>query len=190
MSTPTLDPGNVVVGTANGVGILIAPVGTAAPSTSYEAFGAGWVTLGYLSEDGIELSKEVETEVLRAWQSKAPLRTIVTGKSISLDFTMIELTPVAMALYFGEETPAGTDDDFTLVVATDTPNPETALAIDVRDGDVVVRYLFGRSTLSASGSITLEQASAQGLPVTLDALDDDGVLATIIRGSATAPEGP
>lgn len=180
--TVALDSGNVVIGTANATGILIAPVGTAAPTTVDEAWGAGWNTLGYLSEDGIELAKEVEANQIKAWQSKAPIRTVITGKSLSLDFTMIELTPLSMAMYFGEDTPAGTDDEFTLQVLADSVAPEYAIGIDTKDGDVVVRYIFGRSTLSANGPITLEAANAQGMPVTLDALDDDGVLATIIKG--------
>lgn len=181
--TVSLDSGNVVIGTANQTGILIAPVGTAAPTTVDEAWGGGWSTLGYLSEDGISLSKEVESEQIMAWQSKAPIRTVITGKSLSLDFTMIELTPLSLALYFGEDEPAGTDDEFTLQVLSDSVAPEYAIGIDTKDGDVVVRYIFGRANLSGNGEVTLEKASAQGFPVTLDALDDDGVLATIIKGA-------
>lgn len=179
----SLDPGNVVIGTANADGIYIAPVGTAPPATATEAWGAGWSALGYLSEDGINLSRDVESEQIRAWQSKSPLRTVITGTSLTMGFTMIELTPVSLALWFAQPVPAGTDDEFTLSVDSNATTPEYALGIDTKDGLVVVRYIFGRATLSANGEVPLQAAAAQGLPVTMEALTDtNGDLATIIKG--------
>lgn len=184
MSTPTLDANNVVIGTANGVGLLFAPVGTAKPSTTTEDWPAGWETLGYVHEDGLTISKEIETEQIKAWQSQAPLRTVVTGKTLSLGMTLIELTPRSAGVYFGEEVPEGTDDDFTLQVTTSGAPPEYAYALDVKDGDSAVRVIIGRGTLAESGEVPVKAAEAMGLPITIDALDEDGILATIIRGAA------
>lgn len=181
----TLDAGNVVIGTANQTGILIAPVGTTAPTTVTEDWGAGWQTLGLLDDEaGVTLSKEVESQIISAWQSKAPVRIIITGKSLTMSFTMIELTPLSAGVFMGEEAPVGTDDEFTLVVSSDSAATEYALGLDIRDGDVVARIIFGRANLSENGDVDIDKASAIGLPVTMSALDDDGVLATIIKGSA------
>lgn len=178
-----LDAGNVVVGTANGPGIWRAPIGTAKPATATEAWGAGWETLGYLDEEAeVELNVEMESEALRAWQSRSPIRTIITGKSLTLGLTMIEFTPITTALFFGEAEPLGTDEEFTLTVTTDSTPPEYLIGIDTQDGDAIVRYIFDRATLSSTSAISLAKAKAQGLPVVLSALDNAGTLATIIRG--------
>jgi len=184
MSTPTLDAANTMIGTANGVGILVAPVGTAGPTDGASAWPAGWETIGYVHEDGITLAQDITSESLRGWQSKSPLRTVITGKELTIDFTALEITPKTMAMYFDEPVGTGNATTFTLTVTSQGGAQEYAVGIDTMDGDAVLRYIFPRATLSGNGDINIEAADFQGLPITLTALDDAGVLATIIRGAA------
>lgn len=189
MTAPTLNVDNPIVGTANGVGILVAPVGTAAPTDTTTAWGTGWETIGYIHEDGITLAVETESEDLKAWQSKSPLRTVITGKGLTVEFTMLEVTPKALGLFFDEDPPAGTGGAFTLTVTSEGKAKEYAVGIDTKDGDAVLRYVFPRATLSENGDVTIAAAEFQGFPVTLKAMDQAGVLATVIRGLATGGTG-
>lgn len=190
MTAPTLNSDNPIVGTANATGILIAPVGTAAPTDTTSAWGAGWETVGYIHEDGITLAVETESEDLKAWQSKSPLRTVITGKELTVEFTMLEVTPKALALFFDEDEPVGgTDQSFSLDVTSEGKAKAYAVGIDTKDGDAVLRYIFPRATLSENGEVTIAAAEFQGFPVTLKAMDEGGKLATVIRGAATATAG-
>jgi len=180
----TLDASNTMIGTANGAGLMLAPVGTAGPTDGSTAWPAGWETIGYVHEDGVTLALETENESLKAWQSKTALRTVITGRELTVEFTMLEITPKAMALFFDEDPPTGDASGFTLTVTSEGSANEYAIGIDTKDGDNVLRYIFPRATLAENGEISLVTSDFQGLPVTLSAQDQNGVLATIIKGAA------
>lgn len=180
----TLQPDEVMLGSADGPGVWIAPVGTAYPTDATTAFAAGWSTLGYVSEDGVTLSRSTDSEDLYAWQSKAPLRTVMTSVSLTLQFTLLEISARNLALYFGEATPADADA-YEIEVRSDTPVQEWAIAIATADGDSVQRIIFPRATLSENGDIELKAAELSGLEVTLSALDTDGLMAVVQRGTKT-----
>jgi len=185
----TLDASNTMIGTANGAGLLIAPVGTAPPADTTTAWGVGWETIGYVHEDGVTLALETENESLKAWQSKTALRTVITGRELTVEFTMLEVTPKAMALFFDEDPPSGDADAFSLTVTSEGSANDYAVGIDTKDGDNVLRYIFPRATLAENGEISLVTSDFQGFPVTLSAQDQNGVLATIIKGPAVAGGG-
>jgi hypothetical protein len=185
-----LNPDNVILGTSNGAGLYVAPVGTAPPADTTEAFGSEWAAVGYVSDDGITLGQETESETLTPWQSKTPIRTIVTGKSLTMEFALLEFTRENVALYFDAPKPAGAAGDaWSIEVRSDGGGQTYAVAISTRDGDRVINYVFGRASLSESGEIEITKSGAQALPVTLAALDDGGVLCTISAGPA-APAAP
>ena len=186
MSQNALLPDNVLIGTANGPGIWIAPVGTAAPVDADTALPAAWSTLGYLSEDGVSFGQSVDSESITPWQSKAPVRTIVTSRELSCEFTMLEFSAQNAALYFDQPAPVETDGEFALTVRSDVPQQMYAIVIDVKDSVSAVRYHFPRASLSEAGDLEVTASGAMGLPVTLSALDDAGVLANIFK-SNTAP---
>ena len=186
----TLTPDNVLIGTSNGPGIWIAPEGTAAPTDTTTAPAAEWSTLGYLSEDGVTFSTSTDSESITPWQSRSPVRTVITGRELTVDFTMLEFNAQNVALYFSQTTPTETGGAFSLDVKSDAPAQTHAVLIDVKDGDHVVRYFFPRATLSEAGDIEVTQSGAIGLPVTMSALDDAGTLLKIIKGAAVVKAAP
>lgn len=186
MSQNALLPDNVLIGTAKGPGIWIAPVGTAAPTDADTVLPAAWSTLGYLSEDGVSFGQSVDSESITPWQSKSPVRTVITGRELTAGFTMLEFSAQNAALYFDQPVPVDTDGSFALEVRSDVPQQMYAIVIDVEDTASSVRYHFPRASLSEAGDLEVTASGAMGLPVTLSALDDAGVLANIFK-SVPAP---
>jgi hypothetical protein len=188
MATETaLVPDEVIIGTSNGPGIWVAPVGTAAPLTASAVPAAPWSTLGYLSEDGVTFSQSTDSEAITPWQSRAAVRTIITKRELNLEFTMLQFNEQNVALYFSSEEPAS-GDSWDLEVRSDAPAKNYAILVDVKDGDNTVRYHFPRATLSEAGDMEVTKSGAIGLPVTMAAQDDNGVLANIqFAGKTTAP---
>jgi len=184
MANTALAPDNVLIGTSNGPGIWIAPEGTAAPTDTTTAPAAEWSTLGYLSEDGVTFGVSTDSESITPWQSRSPVRTIITGRELTVDFTMLEFNAQNVALYFSQDAPVETAGAFALDVRSDGSSKTHCILVDVKDGDHVVRYFFPRATLSEAGDIEVTQSGAIGLPVTMQALDDSGVLVKIIKGAA------
>lgn len=59
----------------------------------------GFRDAGYLSDDGVTFSPDIDGEDTGAWQSRDPLRRDVTKDSETAQFTAIETRPETLALY-------------------------------------------------------------------------------------------
>jgi hypothetical protein len=59
--------------------------------------------------------------------------------------------------------------------------------LDLVDGDLITRMYFPRVSLNEAGDMEITQQGAIGLPVTMAAQDDNGVLMTMDRAKVVAP---
>jgi len=183
----TLDPTEVQIGTSNGPGIYIAPEGTAPPAEGAD-WASPWVSLGYLSEDGPTISPSVDSEDITPWQSRTPIRSVVTGRSVTIQFVMWQLNERTLALYFDSDVPDAVGGSVDFDIRSDAPQHIYAIGIDSRDGDRVVRVSFRRASLTDAGDMQLQKGAAVPLDVTLSALDDAGSLGHVNLGQFAVPE--
>jgi hypothetical protein len=192
MTTPSnvLDPTEVQVGTANGPGIWIAPAGTAGPASTTDPWPNPWRILGYLSDDGPTIAPSLDQEDITPWQSVTPIRSVVTSRSVTLQFVMWQLNERTLALYFDTDPvePAA-DGSLEMDVRTDQPQHVYAVGIDSADADRVLRITFTRASLTDAGDMQIERGAAIPLDVTLSALDDGGRLAHVLLGPRVAGSG-
>lgn len=188
-AVPALDPSEVQVGTANGPGLWIAPPGTAIPDLG-DDFASPWKILGYLSDDGPTVGQSTDSEDLVPWQSVVPIRSVITGRTITLQFTLWQLNELTLALYFDQDpvTP-GTGGNIDMELRTDAPTHLYAVAVDSNDAERLFRIGFGRSSLSAAGDMQITRGAAVPLDCTLSALDDAGTLGRVLLGKAPAGNG-
>jgi hypothetical protein len=192
MTTPVdtaLDPTEVQVGTANGPGLWLAPAGTEPPANTWDDWEPPWAVLGYLSDDGPTVGQSVDQTDITPWQSVVPIRSVITGRAVTLQFVLWQLNGDTLALYFDAD--PGTEDPDTglleMKLRSDTPQHLYAVGIDARDAERVLRIAFGRASLSDAGDMQITRGAAVPLDCTLSALDDAGDLATILLGP---PEDP
>jgi hypothetical protein len=182
-----LSPDSVLIGTANGPGIWFAPAGTTAPTDATTALGSEWSTLGYLSEDGVTLAQSTNSEDIYPWQGRSPVRTMITERNLSMDFSMLEFNEQNLQLYFGmEQTTTASGDTWSLNVVSNAPAQIYSFCIDVADMDLKVRYYIPRGTLSDAGDLEITDSGVMALPVTLKTLDDQGELMEVFHDKATA----
>ena len=185
--THKLDPGEVQVGTAAGPGIYLAPSGTDIPDIE-DDFEDPWLVLGYLSDDGPTVGTSTDSEDLTPWQSVVPIRSIITGRQITLQFVLWQLNERTLALYFDADVPTvGAGGDIDMELRSDTPQHLYAVAIDSADAERNFRIGFGRASLSDAGDMQLTRGAAVPLDCTLSALDDGGVLGRVQLGTASSP---
>ncbi|MBO0713512.1 MAG: hypothetical protein J2P59_02060 [Acidimicrobiales bacterium] len=178
MSDTGLNSDQLVIGTANNPGAWMSQsLDTAAPTTIDGAWGTGWVSLGYLSEDGPTISQSTDTEDINAWQALGVLRSIITNRTATVQMQLMEWTPENLAAYWDIDTPVpGTNGLLTFSVRSDEAGRRRQLGIDVRDGDNLVRLIFPRVQLNAAGDLQFQRSSAAMLDCTFAALETDGVL--------------
>jgi hypothetical protein len=182
-AAPTLNPSEVQVGTSNGPGIYIAPAGTEPPDDTETEWGSPWRILGYLSDDGPTVGQSTDSEDITPWQSAVPLRSVITGRQITMQFVLWQLNPVTLALYFDNEEPTpGTDGSIDMELRSDAPQRLHAIGIDSADAERVFRISFTRASLTDAGDMQITRGAAVPLDCTLSALDDGGTLGRVQLG--------
>lgn len=184
MTAPMLDASNILLGLNNGAGVYLGPPGEPLPTDLADPFDPPWIPVGYISDDGVTMSSSTESESLTPWQSTSPVRTVITGKEITLQFVMWETTPTTMGLWFDVDPPVAAAGTLTFDVASDAGGLLYAVALDVADQSTIFRIRFPRAQLSDAGDTTISRGSAIGWDATLSALDDNGVLAEVMMTSA------
>lgn len=193
MTTPTrvteLDPTEVQIGTSNGPGLWVAPAGTAAPPAGPLAtpreWPAPWSVLGYLSDDGPTISMDIDQEDIIPWQSPVPIRSIITGRTVNLEFVMWQLNARTLAMYFDTPVPEMSGDSLHMEVRSDEPQQLYAVGIDTADAERTLRIVFPRASMSDAGDMEIQRGAAVPLEVTLSALDFAGILADVYLGPGT-----
>lgn len=162
----------ILVG-ANG-SIWVAPVGTAAPATEIAAYGAGWIELGYVNEDGVSPRESRTIKDILVWQLFYAARKIVTARAFEVKFSLSQWTLTTLPLAFGggaitEPTP--NHYKYT------PPSPETiderSLGVDWVDGTKHYRLIIPRGLVSDAVETKLARTDAALLPITFAVIGDD-----------------
>lgn len=181
MSTPappptTMNPSEVQVGTADGPGIWLAPPGTEPPDIG-DDWASPWRILGYLSDDGPTVGTSTDSEQLIPWQSVVPIRDVITGRSITMQFVLWQLNQLTLALYFDQDEPTPeADGAIDMELRSDAPAHLYAVGIGSRDAERDFIIAFSRAGLSAAGDMQITRGAAVPLDCTMSALDDGGLL--------------
>lgn len=150
--------------------LYVAPEGTTAPTSLLSALG-DFVDLGYLTEDGAKWTDAKTTNDVRPWQSFYPVRTHITERTGSLEFTVMQHNRATIELGFGggtwsEETPG----EYTY----HPPSPEDLdvriAVLDAFDGDRSQRWILHRCFVTSNTEVTFAKSGPALLPVTLTLL--------------------
>lgn len=167
----------IVIG-ANG-SVSVAPLGTPLPETIDDTLNAAFLDTGYLSEDGVKQTDGRTVEGIKVWQSLYEVRRFVTAKEFMIAFVMREWNRVTLPLAYGggtiTESPA--DSGF---FRYDPPPPEQiderAMVIDWVDGERRSRVVIARGNVSENVESTIARSGPADLPITFNALGEDGEL--------------
>lgn len=154
----------------------------------------GTIDLGYLSEDGVTITRDRSTENITAWQHSAVVRTLTTEASVSYSGTAIEDSPAVREFWYGSPEVDGHIEW----------NPSNAfrgaVVIDALDKDAAgntyhIRHYIKDAENTETGEITLVSTGAVSYPWTLTAYpDENGVAAHVFNsqnetgGGDTPPE--
>lgn len=159
------DVDQIVVG-ANGK-LWTAPVGTAAPADEDAAPGAGWVELGFASEDGATLTDSRTLEPIPVWQLFYPARRIVTERDFSVAFVLRQWSADTVSLAFGGGTiTEPSPGHFKYAPPSPEDIDERALMVDWQDGAKHYRLVLPRGVVTENVETNLVRTGAADLPIT------------------------
>ena len=187
MTGIAVDQEAVLVGTAKGPGLWLAPIGTTLPTDAVTELDAAFYTVGFISDAGVTVASDLSSTDLFAWQASTPIRTIIESRTYTFDFEMVETSAETLALYF-DSTATGDLDTGLAVPIPDTPQGQRyAAVIEGQDGEVVTRLVFGSVTLSDASDLEMTRSTLQAWPVTLKVGAHPGNAVYARRGTEVDP---
>lgn len=154
-------------------GVWYAPAGTTVPTDATTALGNDFVSVGYISEDGLVDAIETDVTDISAWGGDV----VLTGQtSFKQTFTvnLLETNADALNLYYGEDNVTSNGGGSYTVNTNGAPLPEVVAVFEtVMTGGRIKRIVVPHALIAdRSGEITYTDGDAVTYPVVFTALPD------------------
>lgn len=155
-----------------GGAIYSAPLGTALPVDATSELGAGFLSLGYISEDGLMNENTPESDNIKAWGGDTVL-TVQTSKEDKFSYTLIEATNInVLKEVYGKDNVSGTLETGITITANSKDLEEHVIVIDMILKNSLKRIVVPAAKVSEIGEITYTDGDAIGYETTIQALPD------------------
>ena len=168
-------------------GVLVAPIGTTRPTSLAGPIDAAYVSVGYVSTDGVTESSERSTEVIRAWGGQK-IRTVQTEHGTTLSLTLIESRNAeALKFVFGEDNVDTSTAGEIVVKRNEKTLPYVQLLVSMLDGENSSHLDVGRAQVTEVGDVTYVDGEAISYELTISCDPDDNGDTLIERKAADTP---
>jgi hypothetical protein len=167
-------------------GVLIGPVGTAAPTDATTALNAAFKGAGYIGEDGLTESADRSTEKVKAWGGDV-VKVLQTDFSTTYKFTFLEtLNSDVLKTVYGDSNVTVTPADATkgtlyAVKVNADVLPHKAFVFEVKDGQAKIRIHVPDGQITEVGEISYKDGEVIGYSVTVEAYRDSTLGANAIK---------
>jgi len=168
MNTQNVTYGKPKVGGA----IYSAPLGTALPTDATTDLAETFLSLGYISEDGLTNANTPESDVIKAWGGDTVL-TVQTGKEDKFSYKLIEATNInVLKEVYGEENVTGTIETGITIKANSADLEEHVIVIDMILKNSLKRVVIPVAKVAEIGEIAYTDGDAIGYETTINASPD------------------
>jgi len=132
--------------------VFVAPKGTTGPTT-LTAPGAGFVEIGWISEDGVEVDRTENVAEFRGWQGGTLLRKKSTSVEDAFKFVALEETALTVGLYHKGAAPVVTTGVAKVTVTNQSVSDERAWVVDFYDGAVQKRLVVPSGEVTGRAAV-------------------------------------
>ena len=154
-------------------GIWVAPKGTTLPTDATTALASAFKCLGYVSEDGLENSNEMDVSAIKAWGGNIVYRSL-TEMTDEFKFALIETenTDVKKQVYGSSNVSVDGSGNVTVnVVAEDPVECVWVFELALRN-NTAHRIVVPDGAITAREAITYNDSDAVAYGVTVSAYPD------------------
>ena len=164
---------NVSFGKPKATGaVYVAPIGTTVPTDATTALDAAFLSMGYISDDGLVNSISTDTETVNAWGGD---KVLVGQTKFGETFKVmaLETTVNALKTFYGASNVTQTGSNIT-ITANSAPLPQVVVVFElVLTGGRVKRIVVPIAQIvDRSGDITYTDGDAIMYPLVFEALPD------------------
>lgn len=154
-----------------GGAVYIAPLGTTLPTNASTALDEAFECLGYISEDGVTISEERDSESIAAWGGDS-VYTTQTSYTETFAFTPIEINPVVAKSQYGDDNVTVTAGEM-VIKHNSSELPAKIIVIEtVPNAKTVDRFVVPNAKLTEKGELTLSDSDPMGRESTYTAMPD------------------
>jgi hypothetical protein len=155
--------------------IYTAPLGTAAPTDVSTAWAAGWIDLATISEDGLTMSFNEDSEDIKQWGGGV-VRKLITSSETTFAFTCLESSKQVMEAFYKTTVDVLTNS-FEIKGQI---RQEVMWGFDVIDGPTHLRIVVARGELTERGDVVFKADQAAGMEFTVTAYQDDQLVSAVV----------
>jgi len=155
-------------------GVWVAPKGTTLPTDSTTALGSSYTCLGYVSDEGVENSNELDMSTVKAWGGNIVYRSL-TELTDEFKFALIESkNPEVLKSVYGASNVSVTEggDIRVDIVAEDPIELVWVFDIALR-GDTAKRIIVPDGAVTAREAITYNDGDPISYGITVSAYPDE-----------------
>lgn len=166
--------GNVTAAKANVAGAVFSAVfGTSLPVTPNESLASAFKDLGFVSQDGVTNSTNIESTTVKEWGGNTVL-TIQTSKDDQFKLKLLETKNVeALKEVFGQNNVSVAGNGLITIVANASEQAYRSYVIDMSLSDGgLKRIVLPKAKVSSIGDITYTASDAANFDLTFDTAPD------------------
>lgn len=178
MTTTAPDARNVAAAKPYaGGGIYIAPLGTPLPTDAIAPLGEAFTPLGYVSNDGVQPTRETNIEKKAAWGGDI-VAALLADESRSFEFTLWEVFAKAVQEFVhGAENvvvTAATSETGTQTAVSDKggKRPNVVLVVEMIHATKRRRLIVGNADYNVTGELPYVDNDLAGYTVQVEAVKD------------------
>lgn len=160
---------NNVVVASNGK-VYAGPTSTPGPSNYTTALNAGFLEMGFISEEGATFTEGKDITDISAWQSFYPLRKIVTARTVTVAFALREFNKRAVELALGGTVSVNSAEWKYVPPAPDAIS-QKSLVLEWTDAAKGYRLYIPTGIVTEAVETNLSRTASADLPVTFEATD-------------------